>query len=73
MRQEEILTILKASSEPMTVAQILEAHGIRRNRTDSDMANIRKRLATMERQGVVIKAGTVLSDGHRRLTWEAVE
>ena len=74
MRQDEILAILKASSEPMTVVQILEAHGIRRNRTDTDQANIRKHLYTMIRQGTVRQAGQVKGeDGHLRITWEAVE
>lgn len=73
MRQDDILAILKASSEPMTVVQILEAHGVRKNRVDSDMANIRKHLATMLKRGEVRRVGFVLSDGHNRLTWEAVE
>lgn len=74
MRQGEILAILKASSEPMTVRQILEAHGIRKNRVDSDMDNIRKHLATMLKRGEVRRVGFVqCDDGHLRLTWEAVE
>lgn len=74
MRQDEILAILKASDRPMTVAEILEAHGIRKNRTDADQANIRKRLSQMTRSGTVRSVGyTQGADGHRRLTWEAVE
>ena len=74
MRQDEILAILKASSEPMTVVQILEAHGVRKNRTDTDQANIRKHLATMVRRGDVRRVGFIQGeDGHLRITWEAVE
>lgn len=74
MRQDEILAILKASDHPMTVVQILEAHGVRKNRATSDMANIRKHLATMLKRGDVRRVGFVqCDDGHLRLTWEAVE
>lgn len=75
MRQDEILAILKASSEPMTIAQILEAYGgTRRNRERADAANIRKKLYAMARRGEVHRTGYVkIDDGHYRYLWEAVE
>lgn len=75
MRQDEILAILKASSEPMTITQILEASGgARRNRETTDAANIRKRLCTMACRGEVRRVGYVkIDDGHYRYLWEAVE
>lgn len=75
MRQDEILAILKASSEPMTVRQILEAYGgARRNRERTDAANVRKKLYVMAYRGEVRRTGYVkIDDGHYRYLWEAVE
>ena len=74
MRQVEILAILKASDRPMTSTEILEAHGIRRNRYTYDAGNVRQHLAKMHKAGSVRKAGYIKGDdGHYRYLWEVVE
>ena len=69
MRQVEILAILKASSEPMTVVEILQAGDGER-----DLKYVRKSLKKLERYDLVRKVGTKPSHvpGAYYALWEAV-
>lgn len=73
MRQGDVVSILRASAVPMTVAEILEAHGVHEAYKDSDYANLRIRLYQLKKFGIVRSAGFVQGDrGQRRMTWELV-
>lgn len=74
MRQDDIVAILRASPTPMTVAEIHEAGGGREVYDDSAYANLRKRLRTLSRQGIVRHADPVMGPyGKLRITWEVAE
>lgn len=74
MRQDDIVAILRASPSPMTVAEIHEAGGGQEVYDDSAYANLRKRLRTLSRQGIVRHADPVMGPhGQLRATWEVAE
>ena len=72
MRQVEILAILKASSEPMTVKQILEAHGVRENWRVADIESANRALRHLEIFRLVRRVGKIPCKGGHHYLWEAV-
>ena len=74
MRQDDVMRILRASSEPMTVVDIVEAHGVRPNFTTTDRATVNTALRHLESLGLVRRAGYRKSGstkGSPFVLWEA--
>ncbi len=76
MRQNEVLEILLASKEPMTVLDIVQAHGVREHYVDTDRAKANLALRRLEGMGLVRRAGwreSTSSKGSPFVLWEAAE
>lgn len=72
MRQDEILAILKASSEPMTVVDIIEAHGARERWRTADIESANRALRHLEDFCLVKRVGKVPCRGGHHILWEVV-
>ncbi len=75
MRQDEVMEILRASSVPMTVVDIVEAHGVRPNWIVTDRAKVNTALRHLEALGLVRRAGFRASGsakGSPFVLWEVV-
>lgn len=75
MRQDEVMEILRASSVPMTVVDIVEAHGVRPNWISTDRAKADTALRHLESLGLVRRAGyrpSGSSKGSPFVLWEVV-
>lgn len=74
MKQEDIMRILKASSEPMAVTDILEAFGVRDGHVMTDLHGTQSKLYSLEKYGYVRRTGTRPSHdprGRALILWEA--
>jgi len=75
MRQDDVLEILRASTVPMTVVDIVEAHGVRPNYATTDRATVNAALRHLESLGLVRRAGYRKSGstkGSPFVLWEVV-
>lgn len=75
MRQDEVLEILQASDVPMTVLDIVRAHGVRDRFVATDRAKANLALRRLEEMGLVRRAGWRPSEsakGNPFVLWEAV-
>lgn len=71
MNQDAVMTILKASTEPMTVIDIIEAHGVRENWRVADIESANRALRHLELFCLVRRVGKVPCKGGHHILWEA--
>ena len=72
MNQDAVLTILKGATAPMTVTDIIEAHGVRENWRVADIESANRALRHLEIFRLVRRVGKVQCKGGHHILWEAV-
>lgn len=72
MNQQAVLDVLKASTAPMTVVDIVETLGVRENRRTADIESANRALRHLERFEMIRRVGKVPCRGGHRILWEVV-
>lgn len=72
MNQAAVLTILQSASSPMTVVDIIEAHGVRDGWRTADIESANRALRHLEIFDLVRRVGKTPCKGGHHVLWEAV-